>query len=371
MSLLAIEFDDAGVRATRAPAGELLVVDLDGSRASPGVARVEGGTITTGDAAARQTCLHPRTVHDRFWDRLDTEPLDPRNPDSPNRAEIACVHLQHILARVRQPDDEIVLVVPPTYDDRQLGILVGIARELELPLTALVASPVAIEPGALEPGALDSGALEAGEPAEGRRLVVDVGLHRGVVSTVEKGAARALGDVKPCPDVSLRALRRQWVKAIGAEFVRKTRFDPLHDAATEQEVHDRLPALLDAIAEKGSEQLEIETGGRGHRVTVSGQLLAHAGHALVVELGRDVQGAVAAAGDADDGAPSAILLTANAARIPGLIELVRRQGSTPVHELAPGAAALGLARLWPEHFDQSVTGGVTYHTRRASAAAAG
>ena len=56
-------------------------------------------------------------------------------------------------------------------------------------------------------------------------------------------------------------LRRQWVKAIGEEFVRKTRFDPLHDAATEQAVHDRLPGLLDAIAESGSEPFEIEAGG--------------------------------------------------------------------------------------------------------------
>ena len=63
--------------------------------------------------------------------------------------------------------------------------------------------------------------------------------------------------------------------------------------------------------------------------------------------------------------------TAVAARVPGLSDLVRRQVSIPVYELDPGAAAVGLARLWPEGFDQSVTGGVTYHTRRATATTTG
>jgi hypothetical protein len=45
------------------------------------------------------------------------------------------------------------------------------------------------------------------------------------------------------------------MQAIADEFVRRTRFDPFHDADTEQALYDRLPTLLDEL--KQAEDTEV------------------------------------------------------------------------------------------------------------------
>jgi hypothetical protein len=319
MELLTLELNDAGIRAARATDDRLL--PLEGEQdASPGYACVRAGSLLTGAAAARQACLQPMAVHNRFWDQLDTEPLDPKRPRLPNRAEVACVHLRQVLEALGGQSEDVVMAVPPFYSKQQLGLLVGIARELKLPLRALVASPAAIDPG---------------EAVSGTALVVDLALHRSTLSVVEVGPRVSLRQTQVNPGVGLHAFRRQWIKAIGGEFVRTTRFDPLHDAATEQELHDRLPELLDALSQDASMPLELHAGSLAHRVTVTEALVAQA-----------------------------ILLAHEAHRVPGLARLLRRQTTVPVHALEAGAAAMGLCRLWPKRYEQPEAEGVAYHTWR-------
>ena len=72
MATLALEINDAGIRAKRD--GE-----FQASIDSPGYAMIEGDRLLTG-AAARAACrLRPRHVDNRFWAELDTAPL-PINP---------------------------------------------------------------------------------------------------------------------------------------------------------------------------------------------------------------------------------------------------------------------------------------------------
>ena len=93
MGLLAIELNDAGLRAARAGQPHLLPVDGP-HLASPGVARLHRTSLVTGMAAAQQASRHPLEIHNRFWDQLDTQPTDTSNLHSPNRAEVACAHLE-------------------------------------------------------------------------------------------------------------------------------------------------------------------------------------------------------------------------------------------------------------------------------------
>ena len=353
MGVLAVELNDAGIRAARSTAARLLLLD-DGEASSPGYARIGRRELDTGRVAARQAFREPLAVDSRFWDRLDTEPALPRRHRSPNRAEVACAHLGRVVETVRVPDDEIVIAVPPFYAERELGILVGIARDLELPLVGLVPSPLVGVPGSSE-GAVDSGPL----------VVVELGLHRGALSVVETGERLSLADTRLCPEAGLIGFRRQWVKAISREFIRQTRFDPLHDAATEQALHDALSGLLDTVAATGRHELEISAGGLAHRVTVTESMLAEAGHSLMFALCGAVQTLSSSV------SPGAILLAEDAARVPGLVRMIAQQTSASVKTLDPGAAALGLARSWPECFaipdgdaaePSAPRGGVPYHT---------
>ncbi|MHC5004148.1 MAG: hypothetical protein ACYTJ0_13615 [Planctomycetota bacterium] len=342
MGVLAIGLQDSGITAARSPGEQLLPIDGE-LHASPGVARVQRGSLTLGAAAAAEAYLHPRQIDDRFWDQLGTERTT-ADPRSPNRAEVACAHLRRLLEQVRPAaDEDAVIAVPPLYDSRQLGIVVAVARELELSLSALVASPVALVP----------------EPPTGSRLiVVELGLHRATVSLVECGDFVRLRRAQPCPGAGLDAFRRQWIGALRDELVRHTRFDPLHDAATEQRVHDELSAVLAALADTGRHQLSVQTGSGRQTVAVTDQLLAHSGHGLMVRLWGEIQSLTGS------GPSSAILLEHRAATVPGLRRMLEQQSGAPVHELPEGAAALGLARTWPEQFEPPGGAGVAHYLRR-------
>ena len=59
-------------------------------------------------------------------------------------------HVRRVVARegvelLGVDDDSLVIAVPPTYDTRQLGMLVAMTRELNVPLAGLVASPVTFD----------------------------------------------------------------------------------------------------------------------------------------------------------------------------------------------------------------------------------
>lgn len=339
---LAIELDDSGIRAARSADGQLLALDGDSSW-SPGFALVRGKSLETGATAAAQACLRPLAVSSRFWDQLDTEPLDPKDPHSPNRAEAACAHLKQALAGVHRPGEDVVMAVPPFYDERQLGILVAIARELGLALRAMVASPVAVAPD---------------PPPAGRVLIVEPSLHRTALSIVEVADRISLTKTSVSPDVGLAAFDRQWIKAIGGEFVRTTRFDPLHDAVTEQQLHDGLREIIDAVGRDGSHHLQLDAGALQHRAVVTEPLLAQAGHSLIFSLCREVQAMSA------PGGLTAIMLTHGAERVPGLRRMLQQQVAVPVHGLEAGAAARGLVRSWPDRFEQLEREGVTHHTWR-------
>ena len=55
--------------------------------------------------------------------------------------------------------------------------------------------------------------------------------------------------------VSRRALDAVWAHTIAETFVRRTRFDPLHDGASEQRMFDALPGWLARLATDASTRI--------------------------------------------------------------------------------------------------------------------
>ncbi len=340
MGVLAIALNDVGLCAARSGADGLLAVDGDAAF-SPGYAWRRDGRVVTGIEAARRAILDPRAVHNRFWDLCDTGPLDARDPRSPNRAEVACAHLETVLARARPWEEDVVIVTPPFYDKTQLGILVAMAGEIGLPLRGLVPGPLAVAAEA-----------ETNDAA----LIVELFLHRCVLSVVTGGERIAVGPTRTVAGAGLDVYRRRWIRSIADAFVRGTRFDPLHDAVTEQQLHDDLPAILDAVAASGGHEVELASGSGTHRASISDRMLADAGHELTSRIGADIRTAVVA------NAVTAIRVEHEMSRVPGLMAMLGAQTAVPVSTLSPGAPALGLVRAWPDRFDVPAASDVAYYT---------
>ncbi len=75
MSLIGLEISDAGIIAAAGTPAQLL--ELDGkATSSPGFALPQKNHLLLGKEAESKAQLFPRQILNRFWDQLDTEPLE-------------------------------------------------------------------------------------------------------------------------------------------------------------------------------------------------------------------------------------------------------------------------------------------------------
>jgi len=243
MNLLGLELCDAGILVAGGEPPRLLRVDEDVSE-SPGFALPEKKSLVTGRAAERRARLLPRQIMNRFWEQLSTDPLEPALPAAGNLAEVACAHLAHIWEQARHFGNSLVIAVPGFFQRIQLGLLVGMAQELGIPLQGFVSLPVA--------------AAVAGP--EGLHLHVDIHLHRWEVSVLKVNGRLEFKEAFSVNEKGLEGLYKLWVQAAAAEFVRMTRFDPLHSAETEQELYRRLPTALAALRQEQAATIAIPVG---------------------------------------------------------------------------------------------------------------
>lgn len=331
MPLLGLELSDAGIMLAGSDPVQLLA--LDGSDLeSPGYALAEKKQLIVGKAAQRIAHLLPRLVTSHFWDQLGTEPLKhPGFSAQQNNAEIACIHLAKIWETVKGPDVEVVMAVPGFYRQKHLGLLLGIANELSLPVKGFI--PVAL-------AAAETRDLQ--QPI----LHLDMHLHRTEIVVLKRGDQLKFERSITVAEKGLADLHRTWVEAIAAEFVRTTRFDPLHQASSEQELFDRLETVIDQIDKSSSIEFEMSAASSSYRATLSRELFIQKSRALYDDIERQLENFKFAT---KTQAEKVVLqLSHRVARLPGLRDALDTNLYHRCIDLAPGAAALGAARLWDQ-----------------------
>jgi hypothetical protein len=329
MRLLGLELSDAGIMLAGSNPNQLLA--LDGPELeSPGYAFPEKKQLLVGKAAQQIAHLKPRLVTSHFWDQLSTEPLDHPGPyTQQNNAEIASVHLAKIWHSVKGPEVEVVIAVPGFYHQDHLGLLLGIANELSLPVKGFI--PMAL-------AAADTKDLQQ------TILHLDIHLHRTEIVVLKRDEQLKFEKSITVAERGLVDLHRSWVEAIAAEFVRTTRFDPLHQASSEQELFDRLPMVMDQIDKFASIEFEMSAGSSNYRATLSRELFIQKSRPLFDDIERQL---VNAKFSSQTQAEELVLqLSHRIACLPGLQDALGTDQYHGCIELAPGAAALAAARLW-------------------------
>jgi hypothetical protein len=318
---LALELNDAGLqlaRATAAGAVELIGVE------SPGVAVMLDGRVTLGAEAARKQRTAPLHTQNRFWHELGLEPLPSPSRGLATQADLAHAHLAELLATTQPPADATLLIaVPPGLSREQLGLLVGIANEAGVPLRGLV----------------DLGlAACAASTTATNVLHLDLQLHQAALTVLEltplEGVMRR-ARYELLRGAGVLAFQQALAAAIAAEFVRQTRFDPLHEATTEQRLHDLLPEWIASLAASPEVAAEMSFGASTHRITLTATQLSTA----IETLSNDVQRLVQAARPA--GLAVRLCVAHRVGALPGLIERLAVLRDCQIVELPRGAAALG------------------------------
>ena len=327
MKVIGLEISDAGIMAAEARSGKLLKVDGE-SLESPGIALSEKKKFLVGQAADRRICQSPRFANNLFWDLLDAGPLSQPGYEGLSHADLVYRHLQEIWRTVRSHGDEVIMAVPSFFTQEQLGYILGMASELSMPVRGFVTLAVA----------------SAMEPVDSDLIVhVDLSLHRAVVTLLEPGERLTQTETVSLQERGMSALVSEWKKSIAREFVQKTRFDPLYQASSEQELHDRLPEIIAQLQDKDSVPLEMKSGLHKHSVTLPRDLFTEKSGPLFADVVGTIASKRARAGLRD--APTAFWVTHRVTRIPGWKESLAALPATHLFALEPGAGAKGAAKL--------------------------
>jgi hypothetical protein len=334
MSLLGLELSDAGILVAGSGSTGLLKVDGDRA-ASPGFALPEKNRLVVGAAAEQKAHLYPRQVLNHFWDQLNTEPLEQPSAFAHNHAEIAFEHFARIWHTVKHHGKEMVIAVPGFYTPDHLGLILGITRELSISVKGFVPLPLAAVPYRLPPGLL---------------LHIDMHLHRFEISCLRRQEQLSQLESLSAKGNGLCKLYREWVDVIAEEFVRRTRFDPLHQAATEQELYDRLPGVLARLERSPGIDFEMTGGSKVYHVTLTRDVFYRKGAPVFEEIRRHVGGFYERYRKDEPG--PVLLLTDRIGRLPGITETLAAVENCKIIRLPSGAGAMGVLKLGDRLFDQ-------------------
>jgi len=289
MSLCVLELNDCGLRLSDGNA-----IDLR----SPGYATLTKDSIITGDAALAQARLHPRQTVSQFWLRLGTEALHEPRPHARHYADLAYAQLQQLM-REAGAGHELILAVPGSFSREQLGVLLGIAARCPMRPVGLVDAALA--------AACDQGIA-------GHALHIDLQLHQCVLTRLQRQGSELLRERVQCvPGVGLVQLHERWAQIAASRFIQQSRFDPMHSAASEQQLHDRLPAWLGVLSEQDDVNTELHNGSSSYQAKLRLQEMLEAVNPLYRQIGNAVSG------ERDD---HVILLSPRMAALPGIEELL-------------------------------------------------
>lgn len=294
MNRLAIELNDAG----------LLVADSQQVLASePGYAIVDNSHVITGSAAYAQARLMPSRARSGFWSALSVA-----GAGAESQAELAYEHLKMVWSKADRQASPAVLLVPGFYDNEQLGLVLGIAHECGITVEAMVDSAIA------------ASALQY----EGAQLLhIDASLRTVSAARIDQAGAAAVDARETSETTGLSEFNDEMARAIARIFVRETRVDPLHQAATEQQVYDGLPGWLQSLHRSGTANAEI----RHSDDVVSVELTTEKVRSASLRLFREIARLIAEL--RTPGATAVVQLTHRLAALPGLLtELARIEGVT-------------------------------------------
>jgi hypothetical protein len=305
------------------------LLKVDGNRfESPGFALPEKNQLIVGGVAERKAHLYPRQILNKFWDQLNIEPLEQPNPFAQNHAEIAFEHFARIWQTVKNHGKEMAIAVPSFYTRQHLGYLLGIAQELGIPVRGFAPLAVAAVPSGLPDGLV---------------LHLDIHLHRFEITRLERTEQLNQKESISTEGSGLSRLYREWVDVVAEEFVRSTRFDPLHQAATEQELYDRLPGILAALCRNPSLHFEMSSVSKTYHVTLARDLFYKRGAPVFEEMRRLVGRFYDRFGGS--GTATVLILTDRIARLPGVKDMLAGIANCSIIELKPGAGALGILKF--------------------------
>ena len=245
MSVNLIELNDRNVRLRNQD--EILLE-------SPGFANIVEKQPVFGEEARKVARLHPRQTFNQFWSQLSLDPLANSDGHFRHQADLAFAHLNSIAGQ-QALTDEVIFAVPSNYNRNQLSILLGLVQSCEFDAMGLVDLALLRTAGADNPE---------------KAVYLDIQLHQCVLTTfTQKDGGVVRDKMVQIPGTGLVALHDAWANMAADEFIKQSRFDPQHNAETEQYVHNQLLYWIEQARKNNEIMMEINNKGSVYQARVN------------------------------------------------------------------------------------------------------
>ena len=221
MSLKVIELNDNALRV-----GDDSGILLE----SPGFALLTANKeLQLGDIAKRQARIHPTSSFNKYWHELSLDPIT-HAIGMRHYADIAYAHLLH-LAKEGGVDDEVIFAVPGNFTRAHLAILLGLVKPSPFSVVGMVDSALAAAASATHTGSLIYAEMQLHQVVLTKVMAEDNNLSRGSVIQV--------------PGVGSQNFMDLMMQLATDLFIQQCRFNPQHDAESEQQLYNALPLWLE------------------------------------------------------------------------------------------------------------------------------
>jgi hypothetical protein len=234
-----------------------------------------------------------------------------------------------------EADENVWIATSARYDAADLGTLLDAAREAGLAVSGFV-----------DAAAVSASAL----PLERDVLVLEIGVQHVAVTAVEHGTQARRRRSLVSTRAGLFDLNEAWLRLISTAMVKRTRFDPLMNAATEQQLRAALPGMLLELANGASTVARVEADGNRFEIVLSRDQFVATAEPVCREALRQLHELRPA------GAPVVLLMPAATAALSGLRATLQQFVGCELVTIADGfaAAATSMLDLPPPGDDHAV-----------------
>lgn len=229
-------------------------------------------------------------------------------------------------------NESVWIATPAHVDSQGLVHVLNIAHGLGLPMDGFV-DAAAVTAAVLRP--------------QRNAVVLDVGLHYVAATAVDSNGQARRRRAVVSERGGLIELYDAWLDLISTAMVKRTRFDPLHNAATEQQLFDALPALANEVAASGGATAHVSVGAERFDVTLSRDQMAEAAQPIYREILRLLHELRPA------GVSLALVMPRPVATLPGLREVLESFVGCELIAVPDGFAAAATSMMvFPEAADR-------------------
>jgi len=264
---------------------------------------------------------HPTAASTRHLGLLLSQPV----ATDRTVALVAAELVRRLAAQAPTPEERVWMAVPARASAQGLSAMLAIARNLSLPVDGFVDSAVA---------------SVAALGLERSAIVLEVGMHHAAATYIDRDGAQVRRRRTVISERGgLMSFYQGWLELVSTTMVKQTRFDPLHDAATEQQLFDSLAGWAREAANQGSAKAVLTKGAERFEVALTRDQFAQVGQSLHRELVRLLHELRPA------GAPVTLVVPAVIGQLPGLHDELEQFVDCELVSLPDGFAALATSRL--------------------------